>query len=121
MRYLFPLLPVLCLATPLCFQLLPKSAQKIGAAALGILMFIGATNVLYPFCVKDPRDQAAAFIKSQVTKPVTVALINRPWFYTPPLWAKDYPPPSEAMSGVSPDGKFRFEVVGIEPYQNEHM
>jgi hypothetical protein len=90
----------------------------MGASALALLMFIGATNVLYPFCVPDPRDQAAAYIKSKVNTAVTVALINRPWFYTPPLWPKDYPPPSQVTRGVSPDGRFRFEVVGIAPYQN---
>jgi hypothetical protein len=114
MRYLFPLFPVLCLAAPLCFQLVPRAAQKFGAASLALLMFIGATNVLYPFCVPDPRDQAAAYLKKVVTKPVTVALINQPWFYTPPLWPQDFPPPQKAQSGVSPDGRFRFEVVGFD-------
>lgn len=114
MRYLFPLLPVLCLAVPLCFQLLPKAISKFGAVVLSLLMFIGATNVLYPFCVADPRDQTAAFIKSKTMQPVTVALINRPWFYTPPLWPQDYPPPSQVTSGVSPDGKFRFVVTDFD-------
>jgi 4-amino-4-deoxy-L-arabinose transferase-like glycosyltransferase len=114
MRYLLPLLPILCLAMPLCFQWMPKVTQKISAFALALLMLIGATNVLYPFCVPDPRDQAADYLKKVTTKPVTVALINRPWFYTPPLWPQDYPPPSQAMSGVSPDGRFRFDVVGPE-------
>lgn len=119
MRYLFPLLPVLCLAAPLCFQLLPQALQRRCAVALGVLMFIGATNVLYPFCVSDPRDQAAAYLKKVVTKPVTIALINRPWFYTPPLWPQDHPPPSQITSGVSPDGKFRFEVVGFNAIKAE--
>ena len=83
---------------------------------LTLLVFIGATNVLYPLCVTDPRDQAAAYLKSKVTKPVTIALINQPWFYTPPLWPQDYPPPQKVSNGISPDGRFRFEVVGIQPY-----
>jgi hypothetical protein len=112
MRYLFPLLPVLCLAAPLCFQSLQKTTRKMSATALALLMFIGATNVLYPFCVPDPRDQAAAYLKKVVTQPTTIALINQPWFYTPPLWPQDYPPPSQVTSGTSPDGRFRFEVVG---------
>ena len=114
MRYDFPLLPVLCLSAALGLFSLPKRIRTEAVLGCGLLMLVGATNVLYPFCVSDPRDQAAAYIKSKVTQPVTIALINRPWFYTPPLWPQDYPPPSQVMSGVSPDGKFRFEVVGFD-------
>ena len=117
MRYLFPLLPVLCLAVPLCFQLMPKAAQKISVPAFALLMFIGATNVLYPFCVPDPRDQAAAYLKSKVNEPVTIALINQPWFYTPPLWPQDYPPPQKVQRGISPDGRFRFVTVGFDTHK----
>lgn len=116
MRYLLPLLPVLCLAVPLCLQLMPRSVRKIGAGALALLMFIGATNVLYPFCVPDPRDQAAAYTISKVERPQTFALIEHPWFWTPPLWPQDYPPGSGSRSneGVSPDGNFRFNVTGFD-------
>ena len=93
MRYLFPLLPVLCLCAAFAIAALPIKIRTLTAAAMTLLVFIGATNVLYPFCVTDPRDQAAAYIKSKVTQPITIALINAPWFYTPPLWPMDYPPP----------------------------
>ncbi len=114
MRYNLPLVPVLCLAAAFALTALPRGAKNFVAGALSLLVFIGATNVLYPFCVPDPRDQAAAYLKSKVTKPVTIALINQPWFYTPPLWPQDYPPPQKVKSGVSPDGRFKFGVVGLD-------
>ncbi len=94
MRYLLPLVPILCLLAAYGAARLPK--PRIWGAILGLFALWGAKDVLWPFLQTDPRDQAAPFLKGQ-----QVAMLGNPWFYTPPFQPQGFNSP---VAGVEVTG-----------------
>ena len=81
MRYLFPIAPFLCITAVWAASRLPQF--EIWGAALALIVVAALPGILQPFAAVDPRDLAAQIIKDDGRNPV--ALVNNPWFYTPPF------------------------------------
>jgi hypothetical protein len=94
-RYAIPLLPMLSL---LAARLLMESEQfliarsKIAAATVGLVVILAlgytavyATSLDTLFAFRDTRDQAAAWVTSNIPQGNSIGLPTTPWFYTPPL------------------------------------
>ncbi len=68
LRYLLPILPVLCLCAAACFWPLMETSPRrrlLAAVSSALLFFalVGTFDALYPFVRPDPRDQAAAWMR----------------------------------------------------------
>ena len=83
MRYLLPLVPVLCLCGAYAASRLPK--PPIWAAVVAIFALWGTKDVLWPFVSVDPRDQNILELRQGYKSGKKIALIGNPWFYTPPF------------------------------------
>lgn len=87
-RYLMPLLPVLSIWSSLIwFKNRWQKLWQIGAIATAIYTALCGVAIANLFATPDPRDEAAAFIANYTQKvmPLTIALHDLPWFYTPPI------------------------------------
>ncbi len=87
-RYLMPLLPILALWASLAWTKTRwRKLWQLGAIATAIYTLLCGIAVVSLFAPPDPRDEAAAFIVEymQKAKPLTIALHDLPWFYTPPI------------------------------------
>ncbi len=87
-RYLIPLLPILALWASLAWTKTRwRKLWQLGAIATAIYTLLCGIAVVSLFAPPDPRDEAAAFIVEymQKAKPLTIALHDLPWFYTPPI------------------------------------
>ena len=104
MRYTFFLVPPLLLWASLFVSRLKK--PQIWAGALSVFALWGTKDVLVPLVSVDPRDQAAAYIKTTGAAPV---LITKPWFYTPPFQPQNFNVP---VAGVKIVG---FDTSKIDP------
>ncbi len=96
LRYVFPLLPGLAVGLGWIVgqaHIHPKQQMKI----IGFLAFVGLGGVFGGGLTRsiqetswmtglDPRDQAAVWLKENVTNDQTIGLVSDPWFYTPPVF-----------------------------------
>lgn len=87
-RYLMPLLPILALWASLAWwrEKYRKLWRLIAIATVFYTLLCG-TAVISLFSPPDPRDEAASFVAQykRKGKPLTIALHDLPWFYTPPI------------------------------------
>ncbi len=87
-RYLMPLLPILTLWASLVWTKTRwQKLWQLGAVATSIYTLLCGIAITSLFTPPDPRDEAKAFIVEymQKVKPMTIALHDLPWFYTPPI------------------------------------
>lgn len=83
MRYTFLLAPVLCVTAVCLGGWLAQKNKILGQVVLGLVALVtvgGCLRVIMDLNKPDPRDKAAEFLQGK-----TVALANKPWFYTPPI------------------------------------
>lgn len=131
MRYTLPLMPTFCLFAALGLQQIDTLIQGKRQAtkdyglwtmcgSLLLIALIGTTNILFPFIMPDPRDQAAQFLAAQTPTSTTVGLLTPPWFWTPPLTPQNaarHDTVSEAelaqLSALS-RGRYRFVITGFK-------
>ena len=104
MRYTFLLVPPLLVWVSLLVSRLKK--PHIWAGVLGVFALWGTKDVLVPLASVDPRDRAAAYIKSVGGTPT---LINFPWYYTPPFQPQNMNRP---VAGVKVVG---FDASKVDP------
>ncbi len=87
-RYLMPLLPILAIWASLVWAKTRwRKLWQLGAiATAGYTLLCGVATASL-FTPPDPRDEAAAFIREYMRRgePLTIALHDLPWFYTPPI------------------------------------
>lgn len=100
MRYTFFLVPLLVIWAMVLASRLPKPA--IWATVLIGCALWGAKDALLPLVSTDPRDQAAAFLKSLSLSPV---LIDKPWFYTPPFQPQNFNAPVAGVVSIQLDAQ----------------
>ncbi|MGQ9463557.1 MAG: ArnT family glycosyltransferase [Candidatus Fervidibacter sp.] len=87
-RYLMPLLPILALWASLVWTKLKwRRLWQLGSIVTAIYTLLCGIAVTSLFAPPDPRDEAAAFIteRNLGERPLTIALHDLPWFYTPPI------------------------------------
>jgi len=87
-RYLMPLLPLLAIWGALVWEKRRwRNLWRLGVVATCGYTLLCGIAVASLFAPPDPRDEAAQFIRQQATlkKPLTLALHDLPWFYTPPI------------------------------------
>ncbi len=87
-RYLMPLLPLLAIWAALVWgKQRWQFLWRAGALATVGYTFLCGLAIAWLFLPPDPRDEAAALIaeRGQREKPLTIALHDLPWFYTPPF------------------------------------
>ncbi|MCX7967436.1 MAG: glycosyltransferase family 39 protein [Armatimonadetes bacterium] len=87
-RYLMPLLPILAIWVSLVWTKTRwRKLWQLGAVATAIYTLFCGIAIASLFAPPDTRDEAAAFIDNyaQKVKPLTIALHDLPWFYTPPI------------------------------------
>lgn len=129
MRYLLPLCPILCVwaawlpATVLASAKAaasprsgaqPRLQSRVLHALLLASALFGALNALLPFLSVDPRDQAATRMRVyKQTAPVTIGLVNAPWFYTPPLQPSD----KTTQTATPPASPYRLVITGFNTAQ----
>jgi 4-amino-4-deoxy-L-arabinose transferase-like glycosyltransferase len=116
MRYVLPLVPVLCVGVALLiFSLKNRGLKTGGAAAFCLLALVATSDVLRPFLTTDPRDQAARWM-NQNARSSSVALVENPWFYSPPLSPQDVPPGSNVNANevLSRQTNFKLSVIGFD-------
>lgn len=130
MRYTLPLMPTLCLFAALCLQELPTpqrrshrtngKGQMTISAVLLVIALIGTSNILFPFVMPDPHDQAAQFLAGQTPTSTTVGLLTPPWFWTPPFTPQnasrhDYISEAElAQLAALTGGRYHFVITGFK-------
>jgi hypothetical protein len=87
-RYLMPLLPVLALWAGWAWEKLRwRNFWRLTSVATVAYTLLCGIAIASLFAPPDPRDEAAAFIAEYARKfrPLTVAMHDLPWFYTPPI------------------------------------
>ena len=87
-RYLMPLLPVLALWAGLAWEKLRwRKFWRLASVATAAYTLLCGIAIASLFAPPDPRDEAAAFIAEYARKfrPLTIAMHDLPWFYTPPI------------------------------------
>jgi hypothetical protein len=101
MRYVFPLVPVLCVGIS-ALALLPRRVEQVSVFACITIMAVGAVNVLEPLARTDPRDAAARWLKGIAPAGSRIGVFDRPWFWTPPVSRLDAPPgtPPQALQAA---------------------
>ncbi len=104
MRYTFFLVPPMLVWASLFVSRL--KIPSFWAGVLAVFALTGTKDVLVPLVSVDPRDQAAAYIKTMGAAP---ALITKPWFYTPPFQPQNL---NVAVAGVKIVG---FDTSKIDP------
>lgn len=132
LRYILPLLPVLCLYLTGAETLLRErktwepaaKAFRAGTWVTYILLLLAtssATSRSQGPAGTDPRDQAAAWMKTQSAAggaPLTIGLLDNPWFYTPPFVKQDARPgtPPEAVAALlASQPGYDLKVIGLDP------
>ncbi|MCS7264579.1 MAG: glycosyltransferase family 39 protein [Armatimonadetes bacterium] len=87
-RYLMPLLPILALwASFLWMKTRWRKLWQFGAIATAVYTLLCGVATTSLFAPPDPRDEAAKLLADYMrkVKPLTIALHDLPWFYTPPF------------------------------------
>jgi len=87
-RYLMPLLPILALWAGLAWEKLRwRKFWRLASVATVAYTLLCGIAIASLFAPPDPRDEAAAFIAEHARKfrPLTIAMHDLPWFYTPPI------------------------------------
>jgi 4-amino-4-deoxy-L-arabinose transferase-like glycosyltransferase len=110
MRYVFPLVPVLCVGLA-ALALLPRTAARAASIATVGLLVVAASNALAPFVQTDPRDKLVQQVLS--TSP-SIGLLETPWFWTPPFSPQDAPPgtpPQLSQQALAANPKTRLVLV----------
>lgn len=94
MRYVFPLLPCLCLGVAFMISRLHEMGGKarwVGALVAMLLVFsitspTGTANVTQFMASEDARDTSAKWIEDNLPQNATIGFVNDPWFYSPTLF-----------------------------------
>ncbi len=122
-RYIMPLLPVVSI---LAARVLIESEQWLAnrsrvaglTVALIAILAIGYTAVYSAsvgtlLAFRDTRDQAAAWVKSNVAEGSAIGLPTTPWFYTPPLLPEfGLPSPQDRLEAAEASADLIFVVDG---------
>jgi len=128
MRYVFPLLPVLCPCAVwvLCSKIKrpfePKKIAPDVATTFFLLFFLARVtmNSFDRFTQIDPRDQAAQWMRTATasqSKPVSIGLANNPWFWTPPFTKENAPPgtsPQKVAEILVSNANYSLKVIGFD-------
>jgi hypothetical protein len=64
----------------------------VSAIILSLFLLLATVDVLRPFARPDPRDTAAAWLKTNANTSTIALASDRPWFWSVPLSPQDSPP-----------------------------
>jgi hypothetical protein len=94
LRYVFPLLPFLAIGLGYlagrCHE--EKGWRRVVTGAIILLLGVTSTTTAGAFVLTrlmsmpDPRDEAAAWFRSDTPPDTTIGLVSDPWFYSPPIF-----------------------------------
>ena len=98
MRYLFPIAPFLCIAAVWAVKSLPK--PSVWGEILVVIALVALPGILWPFVAVDSRDRLGLISRQWRGKEI-LALVNNPWFYTPPFQpvGSNIPVPGTVVTG----------------------
>lgn len=116
MRYVFPLVPALCMGIG-ALTLLPRRAAGLAAATSVAALAVGCADVLRPLLTPDARDRTAAYFAEKAateSSPPSIGLFENPWFWTPPFSPLAAPPPArpqDLAAALEANPRVRLTVV----------
>lgn len=122
-RYVMPILPVITLlAARVVVELEQWLARRSRIPAAGVtvivLLVIGYTAAYSAaldtmFAFRDTRDQAAAWIETNVPEGSSIGLPTTPWFYTPPMLPHfGVVDPKERLAAAEESADYIFVIDG---------
>jgi hypothetical protein len=121
MRYVLPLIPLLCIFAASAVAPLAERKLMAGRIAAVVVLLVGALSafdVLAPFTGTDPRDAAATWMKANTpSEGTSIALVERPWFWTPPYSHLDARPGSDPRllpQALAANSRYRLVMTGFD-------